>query len=56
MKEYKTLGEAAVVRLGKFMNQSDEEFVKKLLSNASEEEKDEYFREFPEYEKYRKEK
>ena len=32
--------------------EDDEVFVKKLLSGATEEEKDAYFAEFPEYEQY----
>lgn len=35
------------------LKESDEMFVKKLVEGMSEEEKDRYFKEFPEYEKYR---
>ena len=35
------------------LKESDEVFVKKMTDGLSEEEKDRYFKEFPEYEKYR---
>ena len=50
-KEAYTMGE--LLKLFIAVSDNDKDFIKKLLENATEEEKESYYSEFPEYLPYR---